>query len=443
MGRAIWRDERTRSILGRCAVSLVALGALGPLVIAGATSVDAVDPDCILGPPDLVAWWPGDGDFRAAVGPDLAGSATFAPAVLGDGIVVGPTSNLGTATFPTLTDGVTVDAWIRPNPTGMFQAVLSKWDFPSEDDGARTFALWLHPDGRLLWTTDEQTLRRPAEVVFDPGPAVDLFDGGFHHVAATWDRTSMAVFVDGVEIGRSPSQGGTLNPAPTTELRLGSKLGKGTPFAFDGVIDEASVARRALTPAEIAALHAAGGGGKCAFAVVEGVPAYDRGAGARVKGANSGAEIFVGPMTSPSATPRSELGYQDFASVGAKTYQLAVGFDAVTNVLTASIATPAASVDYDLDVDPGTGCPSTDWDVLHLLVRDSRTDGAVALQNVVLDGESLGAFGTLDVVGTPGALDWGVFGFDVAQGFSFTADMVVDGFTGNEAIKVELTAGCS
>ena len=132
-----------------------------------------------------------------------------------------------------------------------------------------------------------------------------------------------------------------------------------------------------------------------------------------------------------------------FATVGAKTYQIAVDFDAVTNELTASIATPAKTVTYDLDVDDGGGCPVANWDVLKLLVRDSRSDSGVALRNVVLEGNALGDFGTVDVAGQPGGQYWGVFGIDLGQGFSLTADMDVDGFKGNERMKVEFTAGCT
>ena len=50
-------------------VSVVAIGAT--------PRAEAVVPECVLGPSDLIAWWQGEQSLAATIGPDLSGSATF------------------------------------------------------------------------------------------------------------------------------------------------------------------------------------------------------------------------------------------------------------------------------------------------------------------------------------------------------------------------------
>jgi hypothetical protein len=172
------------------------------------------------------------------------------------------TSLLSTAALPVVTSGVSVEAWIRSVSTpGRIQAIMSRWDFPSTDDSARSFELLLTPDGRLQWSTDETSAQRPSELV---ASMPQLLDGSFHHVAATWDRSAFTLYVDGLLVGTKPSQGGTLNPTSSVAFQLGGELTSiGTPFYFNGSIDEPAIYGRALSGSEIAAIYNAGVGGKC------------------------------------------------------------------------------------------------------------------------------------------------------------------------------------
>lgn len=176
--------------------------------------------------------------------------------------------------------------------------------------------------------------------------------------------------------------------------------------------------------------------------VVAGDPVWTRAAGMRIKGYNTGAEFYLGPMTDPSALPRVEAEYNDFQTVGSKTYPVTFAFDAVEHKLTSSITGPAANLAFDFDDLGAPGCPSANWDAMQILVRDSRADSGVALQNVKLGSFTLGNFATVDKAGSPGAKSWVVTGFDFTKSFQVTADLVVDGYLGNEAIKVELNTGC-
>lgn len=172
--------------------------------------------------------------------------------------------------------------------------------------------------------------------------------------------------------------------------------------------------------------------------VTPGAPTWTRGGGVRIKGYNTGAEIFIGPMTDSSALPRTQVEYNDFQTVGAKTYQVTFSHDGSGSIAT-SITSPSASATWASDA---YGCLPADWDAMEIFVRDSRTDSGVALQNVMLQSFALGNFGTVDKAGTPGGSNWTVTGFDFSQNFTVTADLVVDGYNGNESIKVEFNVGC-
>ena len=108
-----------------------------------------------------------------------------------------------------------------------------------------------------MFETDETSARRP-EVLTATVP--QIYDGVAHHVAATWDRTQIALFIDGTQVATRRSQGGTLNPATTTAVVIG---GQTRGFVANGVIDEPTIYDRALGLVEIAEIDAAGASGKC------------------------------------------------------------------------------------------------------------------------------------------------------------------------------------
>lgn len=230
------------------------------------TRVASADPTpgCVIDTSGMIGWWEGQDDLVATVGPALEGTVVHADAVARRGMSFDAGSRVGTAALPTVDDGVTVEMWVRPDAAVAAvrtQTLAGRWDAPGLDDTSRSYQLTIGPFSNLTWSTDEVTLRRPVELV---ATVPQLFDGEFHHVAATWTPALVTIHVDGVQVASAASQGGVLNPAATTPFRLGSKDGLGDPFSFIGIIDEAAVFERALTGAEIAAIHGAGAAGKCA-----------------------------------------------------------------------------------------------------------------------------------------------------------------------------------
>jgi len=209
---------------------------------------------------DAIGSWSGNGTRAGIVGGALSGEATFGAAVAGQGFVLAGENGLTLGNLPTVSNGVSVDAWIRPVSNGRLQTVMSRWDFPSEDDSSRTFNLTMLANGELTWSIDETSSRRPDEVRTD---ATALLDGAFHHVAATWSNGLLSIYVDGALRASRSSLGGSLNPAASTAFIVGGKAGRGSPSFFAGTIDEPTVWSRALNQAEVASIAAAGSLGRC------------------------------------------------------------------------------------------------------------------------------------------------------------------------------------
>lgn len=239
--------------------------ALAGAVRPGLTVVAAgPSPGCVVDTTGLLGWWRGQETPAAAVGPDLVGTPAYTDAVVRRGFTLDPARSLAAADLPVVASGLTVVAWVRPDPAtamaGVVQTLLSRWDDPTDGDSSRSFSLALDPFGVLVWATDEVSSRRPLELRV---PAAALLDGDWHHLAATWSPTEVAVAIDGVVVATAASQGGTLEPAPHVPFRVGGKGGLGPSFAYTGGIDEPAVFSRALTAAEIAALANAGADGMC------------------------------------------------------------------------------------------------------------------------------------------------------------------------------------
>jgi Concanavalin A-like lectin/glucanases superfamily len=268
--------RRPATALGTWAPLLLIAAVLSSINFASsepvvADGITVIVPGCVIDPNDIIGWWPGQDNLVAAIGPDLTGAVGFNNGLIGRAIALNGSNTIGAIGLETVSTGVTVEMWVKPTNlgfTGRTQALIGRWDFPSTDDSARAYALLLDPYGNLIWTTDETSTRRPDELRV---PAPQLFDGEFHHVAATWTPTVTNIYVDGFLAANKPSQGGVLNPAATTPIRIGSTTGIGDQFQFDGIIDEPAIIKRALTAAEIDELVGAGPNGKCVFASTNGL----------------------------------------------------------------------------------------------------------------------------------------------------------------------------
>ena len=114
-----------------------------------------------------------------------------------------------------------------------------------------------------------------SEVTFyDVVSTSELPIGQFSHVMGTWDGTTLRLYINGVLNAQ------TVPGATPVDLGYGVYIGgfrieSGASYFgqyFNGLIDEASYYRRALSSAEIQSLYSAGSAGKCRIGVPPSTP---------------------------------------------------------------------------------------------------------------------------------------------------------------------------
>ena len=137
-----------------------------------------------------------------------------------------------------LTNGMTLEAWVKPNGLAGWNTILLK-----EANSTLAYALYAN-DG-------------------NPWPAVTIRIGNgdysavgtsrlplgiWTHLAATYDGTTLRLYVNGTQVGSRP-QTGNMN-ATNRALRIGGNAVWTDEF-FNGLIDDVRVYNRALTAGEI------------------------------------------------------------------------------------------------------------------------------------------------------------------------------------------------
>jgi azurin len=137
---------------------------------------------------------------------------------------------------------------------------LNRWEVL---DTGLTLAVLQHAGTLMAWVRTEPAPTAPRSVkvspaapVFSAGEDANAFTlaappalGRWQHLAAVLHHGTLTLFVDGVEKSRAPLPT-ALDPAAT--IRIGSLAKK---EFLSGLIDEVRIWDRALTPAQIAAIH--------------------------------------------------------------------------------------------------------------------------------------------------------------------------------------------
>jgi RHS repeat-associated protein len=217
---------------------------------------------CVPPPPGLVSWWAGEGSAldRAAANDGLAESgADFAAGLVGQAFRFDGVDDLiRIASSRTVSFGgpFSVEFWFNPTTTidtsTPNQVLLAKGRYSEGGFNAPVAIQVLGGDGRLL-------VRMP------PAPAListtDTWPAGtWQHLALSWDGARYRLYINGVEEAQLDNAFSII--ASTDPITLGHADGFAA-AGFAGLLDEPTLYNRALTPAEIAALHAARALGKC------------------------------------------------------------------------------------------------------------------------------------------------------------------------------------
>lgn len=257
-----------KGIIDEPAIYARALGASEIQAIYNAGAAGKNNPNCLVAPTNIVAWWPGDGNVNDLARTNFAtlSGATYEAAVVSQGFSFNGT-NAGVSAagdnalnLATTNDNVTIEAWVRPlantNTYGVMSVVGKRYS--PNDITATGYELYLS-DG----TPGFQIASVAGVASF---ATTNDIRGGYHHLAVTLDRSSTNgghIYVDGIaKLDFNPTvvSGSLSNSAP---VRIGVHPQPGFNGWYKGVIDEVTIYRRALSNTEITALYAAGSAGKC------------------------------------------------------------------------------------------------------------------------------------------------------------------------------------
>ena len=203
---------------------------------------------------DLVAHWRLD-DGSGTVATDtvggndgtLQGDATWTAGWIGGALELDGDDSVdcGNKDAYNVTEQVTLTAWIKPDAAFNYpdwSGIIMRGG-PNID----TFAFYYNgPTEQLGFKTTGTT---PAWMAI---AAPDLFDGGWHHVAAVYDGTRKPVYVDGEEVGSMDSTGAIETSDGRLLLGAGRDMDPPSHYLV-GLIDDARIYDTALDQIEIQA----------------------------------------------------------------------------------------------------------------------------------------------------------------------------------------------
>jgi len=163
-----------------------------------------------------------------------------------DSVFIAPSTTLEST-------AVTVESWVRGSTSpGAFKHIISQGAYRCE---VASYGLSTGGNGGLAFYVSNGS---DDELAISPLAPPVIWNGAWHHVAGTYDGTTVRLFVDGVEVGAGtaatiPIGYGLPNPAS----QLGA-FGGGCLLNWAGDLDEPRIWGRALSATELAASAAMG-----------------------------------------------------------------------------------------------------------------------------------------------------------------------------------------
>lgn len=251
-------------------------------------------PTCAPPPPNMTAWWPGDGDaddIRGSNNGTLENGVTFVPGEVAQAFSLnGSNQFVQVADSPLWafgTNDFSIDLWINFNSIGAVNG------FVGHDEGPGPVNKWFFgtKNGQLFFHINSPEIGNPGLDITSTPPFAPSV-GEWHHVAVTKSGIAYTFYVDGSP--GTPVSNSTAVADANAPLVIG-QTGESSRF-INGLIDEVEIFNRALSSAEIQAIYAAGTGGKCKTSPPLKITAVSRpGAG------TSSGHFFLNGLTVPGA----------------------------------------------------------------------------------------------------------------------------------------------
>ncbi len=148
-----------------------------------------------------------------------------------------------------------IDGWINVGSftTGEVESIIAKW---GDAGGEFGYGVIVNTDRKLHFSLDQFGSHRNNAI-----GATVIAANTWYHFAATYDGTTMQVYLNGVLEGSTTKT--VSGSASSTPLKIGGQVFE--PGAFTGLIDEVKIYSRALSASEVQANYdadpSAGGGG--------------------------------------------------------------------------------------------------------------------------------------------------------------------------------------
>ncbi|MBV9864211.1 MAG: LamG domain-containing protein [Abitibacteriaceae bacterium] len=220
----------------------------------------------------LAGWWMGDGDVADSMGHNKArlyNGADYAPGKVGQGFHFDGLKSyakiIATNEEIEAKDGLTVELWINPVDVSQKQPILG-WS-GGEQSGVY---LWIEPakkPGLAILGADVKDANGGSHVLVTGAGVVR--PNTFQHIALTYDMTmgEAILYYNARPVALQLMD--VFKPNTRLDLWLGRHPAvDGGNTLFDGVLDEVSVYRRALSAGEIDAINKAGSAGKTVLVAI-------------------------------------------------------------------------------------------------------------------------------------------------------------------------------
>ncbi|NQZ97573.1 MAG: LamG domain-containing protein, partial [Myxococcales bacterium] len=178
----------------------------------------------------------------------LGGTASFVPGRFGNAIDLGSSGDYVSVPHHEsldVSDEMTIAAWIRATESAT-QFIVRKADYRNVDG----FELSLSGSANTAFVRFNQDTAGNTHKVYAVTPYP--VDGSWMHVAASFDRADIRVYVNGVLETVAPAPGLVIH-TNTLPLLIGAELDGSR--AFSGAIDDVRLYDRALTDAEMLLIH--------------------------------------------------------------------------------------------------------------------------------------------------------------------------------------------